>query len=100
VRATIDLEEYLALKSECERLQATLDDAKRSCEIYDTTHKTMSGEIRRVEAERELLRAAMLEAYWIINFPTESQEHHDRRKNWLHEHADEYLATSQREALK
>jgi hypothetical protein len=73
---------------EIERL--TREHNRRLDESY---HASMERD--RFRNDNERLRAAMQEAYWIVNFPTESQEYHDRRKNWLHEHADEYLALTQ-----
>jgi hypothetical protein len=55
-----DLRVRCALQAaEIERLRRELDDAKRSCEIYATTHKTMCEQISLVEAKRDRMRAAL-----------------------------------------
>jgi len=73
------------LRAEVERLQ------RARGELMDA-----AAQLARV---RDNLRLAMTEAYWIINYPTDSKEHHDRRKNWIHEHADDYLEVTQRDGL-
>ena len=72
-------------------------DGLHSGDRDDTSLAAAALEAQAAEIGR--LRLAMTEAYWIINYPTDSKEHHDRRKNWIHEHADDYLEVTQRDGL-